>query len=129
MIGYSSRGLILQKKKKNKSKPKWLQGFGVVFSADEHCLSKEGAPQRINREHLYIRSAVLANAIQDLELGEGPLFHEARLWIMGEINSMPGFSFADICQTFNISIDAARNTILSRFSGRNHEHIYARGMR
>ena len=120
---------MTKQKKKRKNIPKWRMGFGVTYLADEHCSAHDPKRESINREHLMLRSAVLANAITDLETLDGPLFNEARLWILGHIKSMPGFSFADICQTFDISPDAARQAILERYTGNNRCKIYARGMR
>lgn len=100
--------------KKRKHMPKWKAGFNVQYSADEHCIANSGKINKANKCELSIRGAVLFNAIGDLDLGEGALFVEAWKWFNEEIESMPGYSFRDICDIFSISTEAARSAIFSR---------------
>lgn len=101
-----------QNSEKKRSLPKWKQGFNIVYSADEHCMSKSARSNPIKKSELSIRSAVLFNAMADIRLGEGPLFKGAIDWLNGRVKSMPGYSFIDICNAFNISHKAAREAIL-----------------
>ena len=101
----------------------------MVYSADEHCMSKSGKINPIKKCELSIRSAVLFNAIGDLDTGEGHLFTDALKWVNGDIKSMPGYSFRDICDTFNISHKAAREAILKNSRGRNHIRTYVERFR
>ena len=100
--------------------PKWKQGFNIVYSADEHCSAHGSSYNPINRPELSIRSAVLANALGDLDMGEGKVYEQALAWLNGSFQSMPGYSFIDICDAFGISSDAAREAIVNKKYGRAH---------
>lgn len=104
---------------KKKKLPKWMAGFNVVYQADEHCMSKSTAKPSAEKCELTIRSAVLINAILDIERGAGVILNDAIRWVNGAFESMPGYSFNDICDTFNISPEAAREAILGDTKTRN----------
>jgi len=100
--------------------PKWKAGFNVVYLSDEHCLANTPRSMSESKPELSIRSAVLANAINDIERGKGSVLREAVDWLLGNCDSMPGYSFIDICHIFGISPDAARESILKKDYGKSY---------
>ncbi len=102
----------------DKSLPKWARGFGIVFSADEHCSANVPAGTGANKQELLLRSAVVSNAITDIQVGEGRYFEEACAWVRGQTKSAHGFSFVDICLVMRIDPSAAKEAILNKRSAK-----------
>jgi len=64
-------------------------------------------------KELYVRAAVLMQAIADLVHPGEAIRAPARRWIAGELPSPRGYSFTEISDVLGIDADAARERLLS----------------
>lgn len=87
----------------------------VTFSVE--ALRTAPANQKITTPEILLRVAVLSQAIKDLSRS-GLDKEEARVWIMQEVISESGFSFAEICDVLGLDHELARQKILSEAKNR-----------